>query len=163
MLFNPGSVGSQSLLGLPMIHRLAASTRRGAVWPFDDPPQAAVVLAEVYPSLLAGPVAIEANRHQPDPPIRHRSGCLSRALWRLAQGGRLAPLLDAPPEAAEEGWILGANEPALLAQALHGKHPPRPADHHRTAAAALYWEAFGGKLGAVWAPRPRRWPFLNTP
>jgi hypothetical protein len=115
MLFNPGSVGSQSLLGLPMIHRLSQHPDT-AVWPF-DPPRAAVVLAEVYPSLLAGPVAIEANRHQltrDQAQVR----LLSRALWHLAQGGRLAPLLAAPPEAAEEGWILGANEPALLAQAL---------------------------------------------
>ncbi|MCU0904392.1 MAG: molybdopterin-guanine dinucleotide biosynthesis protein MobB, partial [Tabrizicola sp.] len=59
MLFNPGSVGSQSLLGLPMIHRLS-QLPEVAVWPFDTT-DAAIVLAEVYPSLLAGPVAILAN------------------------------------------------------------------------------------------------------
>ena len=36
MLFNPGSVGSQSLLGLPMIHRLS-QLPDVAVWPFADP------------------------------------------------------------------------------------------------------------------------------
>lgn len=119
MLFNPGSVGSQALLGLPMIHRLA-SRPGAAVWPFDPPGMlagAAVVLAEVYPSLIAGPVAIEANRHA-IPRDQAQARLLSRALWRLAQADALAPLLAAPAEAAGQGWILGANDPALLAGAL---------------------------------------------
>jgi len=102
MLFNPGSVGSQSLLGLPMIHRLS---------------HAPVVLAEVYPSLLAGPVAILANEEgltADQAQVR----LLSRALHRLSRHDRLAPLFDAPPEAAEEGWILGAGHASLLAEAL---------------------------------------------
>lgn len=119
MLFNPGSVGSQTLLGLPMIHRL--SRRPGvAVWPFDPPAlleSAGIVLAEVYPSLLAGPVAIEANRHG-IPRDQAQVRLLSRALWRLSQTNALAALLEAPPEAAEQGWILGTNDPALLAGGL---------------------------------------------
>ncbi|GAB1361454.1 hypothetical protein MASR1M32_06900 [Rhodobacter sp.] len=119
MLFNPGSVGSQTLLGLPMIHRL--SLRAGvAVWPFDPPDlleTAGVVLTEVYPSLLAGPVAIEANRHGL-PRDQAQVRLLSRALWRLSQTNALAALLEAPAEAAEQGWILGANDPALLAGGL---------------------------------------------
>lgn len=117
MLFNPGSVGSQSLLGLPVIHRL--TQRPGvAVWPFDaDAPKAPVMLAEVYPSLLAGPVAILANRlgiTADQAQVR----LLSASLWRLAQANALGPLLQTPPEAATEGWILGCNNPALLAEAL---------------------------------------------
>ena len=115
MLFNPGSVGSQSLLGLPMIHRLAQMPGV-AVWPFDAP-DAAVVLAEVYPSLIAGPVAILANAEgltADQAQVR----LLSRALYRLARHDRLSPLFDAPPEAAEEGWILGADHAPLLAEAL---------------------------------------------
>lgn len=115
MLFNPGSVGSQSLLGLPMIHRL--SQRPGiAVWPFAAP-DAPVVLAEVYPSLLAGPVAILANGEgltADQAQVR----LLARAFYRLARADRLRPLFDAPPEAAEEGWILGAHHAPLLAEAL---------------------------------------------
>jgi hypothetical protein len=115
MLFNPGSVGSQSLLGLPLIHRLLQ--REGiAVWPFDLP-DAPVVLAEVYPSLLAGPVAILANA-QTLPADQAQVRLLSHALYALAQADRLAPLLAAPPEAAEEGWILGAGHAPLLAEAL---------------------------------------------
>jgi hypothetical protein len=115
MLFNPGSVGSQSLLGLPMIHRLS-QLPEVAVWPF-APPDAPVVLAEVYPSLLAGPVAILANGEgltADQAQVR----LLSRALYRLARADQLAPLFEAPPEAGEEGWILGAHHAPLLAEAL---------------------------------------------
>jgi molybdopterin-guanine dinucleotide biosynthesis protein B len=116
MLFNPGSVGSQSLLGLPVIHHLV---QRGvvAVWPFDQTDAAPVVLAEVYPSLLAGPVAICANRYG-IPADQAQVRLLACALWRLSARGGLGPLLPAPAIAAEEGWILGANDSALLAEAL---------------------------------------------
>ena len=115
MLFNPGSVGSQSLLGLPMVHRLSQCPGV-AVWPFAAP-DAPVVLAEVYPSLIAGPVAILANAAgltADQAQVR----LLSRALFRLGRADRLSPLFDAPSEAAEEGWILGAGHVPLLAEAL---------------------------------------------
>ena len=115
MLFNPGSVGSQSLLGLPMIHRLS-QLPGVVVWPFAAP-DAPVVLAEVYPSLIAGPVAILANGEgltADQAQVR----LLARALHRLARHDRLAPLLEAPPKATEEGWILGAGHARLLAEAL---------------------------------------------
>lgn len=115
MLFNPGSVGSQSLLGLPMIHRLS-QLPDVAVWPFAGP-ETPVVLAEVYPSLLAGPVAILANGAgltADQAQVR----LLSLALYRLARADRLTPLFDAPSKAAEEGWILGAGHAPLLAEAL---------------------------------------------
>ena len=115
MLFNPGSVGSQSLLGLPMIHRLS-QLPGVAVWPFATP-DAPVVLAEVYPSLLAGPVAILANADgltADQAQVR----LLSRALFQLARADRLGALFDAPHEAEEEGWILGADHAPLLAEAL---------------------------------------------
>ncbi len=115
MLFNPGSVGSQSLLGLPMIHRLS-QLPGVAVWPFAAP-GAPVVLAEVYPSLLAGPVAILANAERLTAD-QAQVRLLSRALRQLSCHDRLSPLLDVPPEAAEEGWILGAGHAPLLAEAL---------------------------------------------
>lgn len=115
MLFNPGSVGSQSLLGLPMIHRLA-QTPDVAVWPFDTT-EAPVVLAEVYPSLLAGPVAILANA-EAIPADQAQVRLLARALHALAVRDRLDPLLQAPDIAREEGWILGAAHAPLLAEAL---------------------------------------------
>ncbi len=115
MLFNPGSVGSQSLLGLPMIHRLS-QLPGVSVWPFAAP-DAPVVLAEVYPSLLAGPVAILANSEGMTAD-QAQVRLLSRALFKLARADRLLPLFDAPMEAGEEGWILGARHAPLLAEAL---------------------------------------------
>lgn len=115
MLFNPGSVGSQSLLGLPLIHRLSLRDDT-AVWPFDAT-GAPVVIAEVYPSLLAGPVAIAANADGV-PADQAQVRLLSRALFALSRADRLAPLFDAPAAAVEEGWILGAAHAPLLAEAL---------------------------------------------
>ncbi|MGL4235888.1 molybdopterin guanine dinucleotide synthesis [Tabrizicola sp.] len=115
MLFNPGSVGSQSLLGLPMIHRLS-QLPGVAVWPFDHP-TASIVIAEVYPSLLAGPVAILANAENL-PADQAQVRLLARALFALSRHDRLTPLFDTPAEATEEGWILGAGQAPLLAEAL---------------------------------------------
>lgn len=111
-LFTTGSVGSQALMGLPMIHRLSA--RPGtAVWPF-DPPVAPIVLAEVYPSLLAPLIAR-------DPGIKDavQVTLLSRALHRLSRDGALGPLLSPPDitDITEEGWILGAGHEAALLRA----------------------------------------------
>ncbi len=110
-LYTTGSVGSQALMGLPAIARLAALPDV-SVWPFQ--PEARVVLAEVYPSLLAARVARE-------PGIKDAAQVrlLARALWQLAQDGRLTALLAAPPASArrEEGWILGAGHAPLLQEA----------------------------------------------
>ena len=108
-LFTTGSVGSQALMGLPMIHRLSQHPGT-AVWPFDAP-TAPVVLAEVYPSLLA-PLVAET------PGIKDKAQVtlLARALYRLSAEGGLADLLTPPlmPEILEEGWILGAGHQATL-------------------------------------------------
>ena len=111
-LYTTGSVGSQSLMGLPLIHRL--SQRPGAhVWPFDTP-SAPLVLAEVYPSLLS--VAVKS-----DPaPIKDEAQVrlLAKALFALSQANALSPLFVTPPEAAEEGWILGVGHQDALLRAL---------------------------------------------
>ena len=105
-LYTTGSVGSQSLMGLPLIHRLGLP-----VWPFDPP--APRMVAAVYPSLLATAVAAR-------PGIKDAAQVrlLARALFRLSQAGTLAPLFATPPIATEEGWILGAGHAPVLAQAL---------------------------------------------
>ena len=112
-LYTTGSVGSQSLMGLPVVHRLAQAG--AAVWPFEDPGGASVVVAEVYPSLLAGAVSREmaqAGGIKDEVQVRR----LALALWRLGQAGGLDALVDAPQGDArrEEGWILGAGQAALL-------------------------------------------------
>ncbi len=114
-LFTTGAVGSQSLMGLPMIHRLS-QLPGVAVWPFDAP--AAVTLAEVYPSLLAAAVTAALGPGVIKEEVQVR--LLAQALWRLGQTGHLAALLDAPPPDVrrEEGWILGAGFGQALQDAL---------------------------------------------
>ena len=109
-LFTTGSVGSQALLGLPVLARL----RRVAgakVWPF-EPATGPLVFAEIYPGLIH-----RAVKTDPDP-IRDRAQVrlLARALWRLAQPDGLAALLALPEGSAAqaEGWILGAGQSAVL-------------------------------------------------
>jgi molybdopterin-guanine dinucleotide biosynthesis adapter protein len=118
-LFTTGSVGSQALLGLPMIHRLARDFG-AAVWPFDAV-QSELVLAEIYPSLLARAVARATGPGDIKDAVQVR--LTARALRRLAQSGGLVPLLDEAPDwpgRAEEGWILGAGMCAVMAAALDG-------------------------------------------
>lgn len=106
-LYTTGSVGSQALMGLPVVHRLAAP-----VWPFD--PMGRVTLAEVYPSLLAPEVAAMGGIKD-----AAQVRLLARALFRLSQSGQIAPLFALPhPAAVEEGWILGAGHEPLLKAAL---------------------------------------------
>lgn len=118
-----GAVGSQSLTGLPVLWRLrAAFPGCVAVWPFEPGwRRAPVVLAEVFPSLLADEVAALCGprgqgRHAW--PVRDavQVRLLAAALDRLSMAGGLAPLLSAVPDGssirAEEGWILGAGPSA---------------------------------------------------
>ncbi|WP_309663887.1 molybdopterin guanine dinucleotide synthesis [Tabrizicola sp.] len=105
-LFTTGSVGSQSLMGLPVVHRLGLP-----VWPFDPP--APVMVAEIYPSLLAGAVTREGGIKD-----AAQVRLLARALWRLSRGGQLVGLFEVPDVAREEGWILGAGHAPLLTEAL---------------------------------------------
>ena len=116
-LSGAGSVGGQVLTGLPLIARLAARPDC-TVWPF-DPPGGNLMLAEVYPSLLAAEV------HAATPPEGIKDEVqvrlLARALLRLAQNGGLQALMsDIPdwPGCQEEGWILGAGHEAALKGAL---------------------------------------------
>jgi len=110
-----GAVGSQVLLGLPLIADLRRVT--GArVWPFDTglkaPTKASVVVAEVYPSLLQAQA--HAARRGATPLDAAQVRVLARALARLDAQGDLARLFapQIPPEqhsivTSEEGWILG--------------------------------------------------------
>ena len=118
-LFTTGSVGGQSLTGLPMIHRL--SQRPGvAVWPFDPIDTAPTILAEVYPSLLREAVARKVAQGWITDAAQVT--LLARALLALSHHNALAPLLQTPPDPriGEEGWILGAGHEAALRAAAGG-------------------------------------------
>ncbi|MEO5376101.1 MAG: precorrin-8X methylmutase [Alphaproteobacteria bacterium] len=122
-LFTPGSVGSQTLLGIPHLFALRHHPwleERTRVWPFEvglaplAPPGPAgwrVLLAEVYPSMVRVTV----------PPGAVKDAVQVKALAEhfatLDQAGRLAPLFSGPRSLVaaeravverEEGWILGA-------------------------------------------------------
>ena len=112
-LYTTGSVGSQSLLGQAHLAALRAEYgARLAVWPM-QPPDAPIVLAETYLSLLDPAVQVRAPRY----PCKDAAqvDLLARAFHKTD----LAPLLTppaAPDILREEGWILGAGAaPELLA------------------------------------------------
>lgn len=93
-LWGAGSVGGQTLTGIPVAERLR---RRfgAAVWPFEDVSEARVVLAEVWPRLARPGRGVVLDEQQVRGLVR----------WMPRQA------LDIPPAchgiAEEEGWILG--------------------------------------------------------
>ena len=120
-LSGAGAVGGQVLMGLPVLARLR---RRFAgnvsIWPFERP-QTPLVIAEAWPSLLADEVqaALAAQGGIKD---ARQVELLAAAIAGLADDD-LATLLDA--EDAEEGWILGAEDPQRLKRGL-APPPPHP-------------------------------------
>lgn len=120
-LYYNGSVGGQTILGIPAVRRLAkARGDRLKVWPFEtgwkalgeaDLTGVEVVVAEVYPSLVKpSPVAGE---------IRDLTQvrALAEHFAKLDEGGKLGALFAPAKGVAadvivdaqhEEGWILGA-------------------------------------------------------
>lgn len=101
-LAGAGSVGSQVLMGLPVLARLR---RLGqvAVWPFEPTHEAPVVLAEIWPGLIEPVVKGAPDDIRDAAQVR----LLAQGLRRLAPT-RLGDMLAVrAPEASEEGWILG--------------------------------------------------------
>ena len=114
-LAGAGAVGAQVLTGLPVLHRVRQHfAGHVAVWPF-EPATRPIVLVEVYPSLLAEAVRAHVARTGSvvdEAQVR----LLACALARLGPGQMQA--LFTAPDTAEEGWILGAGQEALLRRAL---------------------------------------------
>jgi hypothetical protein len=126
-LFYNGSVGGQTLLGIPVARRLKlARGERLKVWPFEtgwkplteaDLTEVEVVMAEVWPSLI-----------KPEPVVGEikdltQVRTLAEHLAKLDEAGKLAALFGpakgvseavATDVVQEEGWILGAESPAAL-------------------------------------------------
>lgn len=105
-----GAVGGQAMTGMAALSRLRARfPGRIAVWPYQllDRP---VAFVEIWPSLIADRIAVEADIIKDRAQVR----CLSRAVSRLAPSVlRKMLTVDAP----EEGWILGIDYQASLAEA----------------------------------------------
>ncbi|XOY56960.1 MAG: gephyrin-like molybdotransferase Glp [Rhodobacterales bacterium] len=112
-LAGAGAVGSQVIMGLPVLarlrHRFGADL---AVWPF-QPLTPPIALVEVWPSLIAKTIAATC----PPGAIKdaHQVRVLARALSALAPAD-LARMLDLP--ATAEGTILGLDHVPLLEQAV---------------------------------------------
>jgi hypothetical protein len=114
-LFTRASVGSQTLVGLPAVHRLLtnpALSARARLWPFETKWDAAVdrdnvVVAELWPSLVD-------CRDQPYP-IKDQCQVAAVRDWALDAPDALARSLARPPDLSDEdertareceGWIV---------------------------------------------------------
>lgn len=119
-LLGAGAVGGQSLLGLPVVHRLLCRhPGRVAVWPtttgltVPEPTAGSVVIAEVWPSMM-DPVAADPREDREI--VRDEAQVRATVAWmaRLSASGALAACF-APhvPDSVradaerEEGWVLG--------------------------------------------------------
>ncbi|MEL7481334.1 MAG: hypothetical protein AAGJ29_07220 [Pseudomonadota bacterium] len=113
-----GSVGSQSLTGIPHVHRLRDMLPNAQVWPFetgfrplteDDLDGTQTLICEIYPSAV--PVEPESGEVIDRAQVR----TIAHHYWELDQRGRLGSYFG-PPDSldtgilpqieGEEGWIL---------------------------------------------------------
>jgi cytidine deaminase len=129
-LYTTGSVGSQALLGIAALARLRDMTG-AAVWPFDTglrAPDAPLVLAEVFPSLIDGTVRAAQGADEIRDAAQVR--VLAGAFAALDAAGGLRPLFAGAPDldgpsreivAREEAWILGLGHAAALEAAWAGR------------------------------------------
>ena len=142
-LHGAGSVGGQTLTGLPVLQALRSDERLqgdSRIWPFEtgltNPGEVSIVFAEIYPSLLA---------HGFTPLIKDASQVLATALHfaALDEERTLAKAFEGDPELTrqerkyierEEGWILGitGKEPKQLCPLL----PPMTLEHDPASSSA---------------------------
>ncbi len=116
-LYTSGSVGSQTLVGIPRLSRLLTHPYligKAAVWPFETgfrpPEEPAAIFTEIYPSMrIAEPRAGEVKDAA-------QVRAVSRWLRDLDRKGRLEEYFAGPADLSaeqrrqveqEEGWILG--------------------------------------------------------
>jgi molybdopterin molybdotransferase len=107
-LAGAGAVGSQMILGMPMLARLRRRFAT-ACWPWDHVP-APLTLAEVWPSLIAAQVRAATRPGDIRDAVQVR--LLARAIAAATPAQR-ARFLNVP--ATPEGWIFGVDHEAELA------------------------------------------------
>jgi precorrin-8X/cobalt-precorrin-8 methylmutase len=138
-LSGAGSVGSQSLVGIPRLRQLQSEFPEAKIWPFEtafESDLGPLALVEIYPSMFPLSGKLEPkDREQVEVSVTRFAG--------LDAAGLLAEFLSAPGTLLdnqkrdvleEEGWIAGVGHEHLL----HGVHevvtparlaprlPPRP-------------------------------------
>jgi len=136
-LAGAGAVGSQVLMGLPVLARLRRRFGDAlSVWPFEAP-ESQIVLAEIWPTLIN--VAVRAE----EDPIRDRAQVrlLAQAIAGL-EPGDLAACLE--PRSSEEGWIFGLGQEKKLLSVLAAPLVPPP----------LKDDCFALPPGVDWTPVP---------
>lgn len=156
LFFNP-TVGSQVLMGLPMLNRLRTIPGVG-VWPFQRYDEANVVLAEIWPGLIEAAIQDDTGDAIRDAVQVTR---LALALSRLAPDRLERMLSDLPDEAREEAWILGARDRELLTDLARGEltvpiplrqQPPRPVKDANLRPPPLRDDCFALPAGVDWTP-----------
>ena len=155
-LTGAGSVGSQSMLGIPRLERLRRDPRFSdhiSIWPFETGFEVdlsrPITIVEIYPSLIA-------PRRDVTPRDRAQvEACVVR-FAELDAAGMLVDILAAPPGLsdrdreeilAEEGWIAGVGREGIL-QAPFTDAPPvtvpavPPPPHYLSDPDAIYAQSF---------------------
>lgn len=146
-LSGAGAVGSQVLMGVPVLGRLRRQFAGAvAVWPF-EPLDSPVALVEIWPGLI-NPIVkqAEVNGELRDAAqVRLLAGALSR-LDAASLGELLA--VDAP----EEGWIMGLGHEEQLMKAASEPIVPPP----------LRNDCFALPAGVAWTPVEDALDMLRT-
>ena len=136
-----GAVGSQALTGMACLATLRSAFGNAmSVWPFEAP-DARIVLAEVYPSMLRDAVNASLQTDPDEIKDRAQVRLLARAVSRLAASGDLSRAFTGFPDtASREGWILGTGIEADLAHAARPDiAPPKLKDDCFALPAGVDW------------------------
>ncbi len=134
-LSGAGAVGSQVIMGVPLLSRLRKTFSDDiAVWPFQTLTKS-IAIVEIWPSLIAKKV----SQTQPQGQIKdaHQVQVLAEILSGLP-AATLKTLLDVPHN--NEGWILGLGQEELLESTVQLSPPP------------LRNDCFAMPQGADWTP-----------
>ena len=118
-LYTAGNVGSQTLMGIPVVARIRKARANFRIWPFetswkalttDDLSGIAGVIAEIYPSLL--PIKPQAREPKDAAQVRalceHFAALDEASKLGAAFGPQKGVSADAQAVEREEGWVLGA-------------------------------------------------------
>ncbi len=106
-VYNPGSVGSQTLMGIYYLQRLK-ERKDCIIWPFDELDDTKHVITEIYPSIWD---ETEEGQVQDERQVK----TLTKNFAQLDKDGTLKNLFNAPYDYAKnitkkEGWMLGIDE-----------------------------------------------------
>ena len=117
-LYTAGNVGSQTLMGIPLVARLRKARANFRLWPFEtgwkalsteDLAGVSGVVAEIYPSLY--PVKPQGSEPKDAAQVRavaeHFAALDEAGKLGAAFGPQKGLAADAQVVIAEEGWILG--------------------------------------------------------